>query len=101
MLAGTTLPGADRGRPGCANGRSGPSVPAWRCSGGNGVHLFGIDGTQGVVAAPSQLAGHRDGGELAVVAALDRRVVVVVRAGVAGRVLGRLVERPPQRLGSL
>ncbi len=60
-----------------------------------------IDAAQGVIAAPGELSGDGDGGQLAVVGLLQRRVVVVVRSGDAGGVLGRLVEGPAQRLGSL
>lgn len=62
--------------------------------GGQAVDDLGVDASQGVIAAPGKLAGHREGGELAVAAVLDRLVVVAVWAGSPGGALASLEQRP-------
>jgi hypothetical protein len=76
------------------------AIPAAGTDGGgqarHRVDDVGIEVAQHVVAASSELAGHRDGGQLAVVTILDRRVVGVIGAAVMRGVHRRFEQRPPQ-----
>src|SRR6266849_4025731 len=73
---------------------------AGRWGSGDGERVVAELG-QDVAGLPDDLAGLRQGGDLAVGAVLDRRVVVVAGGGGAGMGLAGLIHHPAQDLRAL